>query len=232
VSDLAGAARLAEVCDLFYSRGKAVAWFNGVCRALSLAPTELLSEFAWWLSREAPDRSEEDLADDDVWQIQRRFLQSLFASRNRKKLLTLALDLVDYHHQYAAALLAPPPELPTERELAQMNLADTPFMMASSARLARFHYEITDILEVGEVDLAEFVRCFRKSGSCAVIYPRADEVMTESLVEPYFTLLERLDGRTSLRVIAEELGMEREEALSFLEFAVAEGIVVKGVFFS
>ena len=52
------------------------------------------------------------------------------------------------------------------------------------------------------------------------------------MTEPNFLLLERLDGRTLLRVIAEELGMEREEALSFLEFAVAEGIVVKGVCFS
>lgn len=227
-SDLAGATRLAGACDLFYSRGKAVAWFNGVCRALSLAPTALLEEFAGWLSREAPGLIEEDLADEAVREHQRRFLQTLFTSRNRKKLLPLALDLADYHHHYAAALLAPPPELPTERELAQMNLADTPFMMASSTRLARFHYEITDILEAGEVELAEFIRCFRKSGSCAAIYPRADEVMTESLATPYFRLLERLDGRTFLLDIIGELGIDREEGLSFLEFALAEGIVVRG----
>jgi len=51
-----------------------------------------------------------------------------------------------------------------------------------------------------------------------------------SLTESNFLLLERLNGRTLLRVIAEELGMEREEALSFLEVAVAEGMVVKGEF--
>jgi hypothetical protein len=227
-ADLAEAARLAGVCDLFYSRGKAVAWFNGLCRVLSLEPTELLEEFAAWLSREAPGRREEELDDDEVWQFQRRFLQMFFASRNRKKYLPVALDLVDYHHHYAAALLSPPPELPTERELALMDLAETRFALAPSGRLARFHYEITDILETGEVDLKEFVRCFRKSGSYAAIYPRADEVLTESLAEPFFRLLERLDGRSTLRCLVAELGMDRDEALSFMEFAVAEGIVVKG----
>jgi hypothetical protein len=227
-ADLAGAARLAGACDLFYCRGKAVAWFNGVCRAVSLAPTELLAEFARWLSREAPGRGEEELTDDEVWQFQRHFLSALFLSRNRKKLLPLALDLADYHHHYAAALLTPPPELPTERELARMDLANTLFRAASSTRLARFHYEINVILEAGEVDLKEFSRCFRKADSWAAIYPRADEVMTESLAEPFFRLLERLDGRALPRDLWKELGMDQEEALSFLEFAVAEGIVVTG----
>lgn len=224
---LTGATRLAGACDLFYSRGKSVAWFNGVCRALSLAPTVLLEEFADWMSHEAPGQGEEELTDDAIWQHQRRFIQTLFTSRNRKKLLLIALDLVDYHHHYAAALLAPHPELPTDRDLSRMNLTDTPFVMARSTRLARFNYEVTDILEVGEVDLAEFVRRFRKIGSCAAIYPRADEVMTESLAEPYFRLLERLDGRISPRKVWMELGIDQEEGLSFLEFAVAEGIVVK-----
>ncbi len=225
--ELAKAARLAGACDLFYSRGKAVAWFNGLCRSHSLSPAALLEEFELWLTREAPGQGEEELTDDDIRELQCRFLRALSPARNRKKLLPLLLDLVEYHHHYAAALLAPQPELPTERELAQLELATTPFVIAASTRLARFNYEITDILEAGEVEPTEFVRSFRKSGSCAAIYPRADEVMTESLAEPFFRLLERLDGRTSLHEMG-EVGMERDEALSFLEFAVAEGIVVKG----
>jgi len=227
-ADLARAAHLAGACDLFYSRGKAVAWFNGVCRALTLTAAGLLEEFAECLKDEAPGVSEADLDDEAIWHFQRRFLEGQFAARKKQKLLPLALDLVDYHHHYAAALLASPPELPTESDLAQMDLAETCFVVAPSARLARFHYEITDILETGEVNLAEFTRYFRKTGSCAAIYPRAGEVLTESLIEPYFLLLERLDGRTALRDIMGESGMDREETLSFMEFAVAEGIVVKG----
>lgn len=225
-AELAAAARLAEACDIFYSRGKGVAWFNGVCRALALKPSALLERFAGWL-RELPlPVAEAELGDDEVWQLQRRFLERLFKERGKKRLLPLALDLVDYHHHYAAALLAVPPEIPPERELARLDLNGTLFALAPSARLARFSYEIVDILEAGEVELAEFVRCFRRSGSCAVIYPRGGELFTEPLDARHGTLLERLDGTASLGELAPAAGLTPEGAASFLEFCVAEGIAV------
>ena len=227
-AEMSRAALLAAACDIFYSRGKGVAWFNGVCRALSLSPSALLERFAGWLSDEPSPVVEPELGDRDVWLLQRRFLERLFVAQGKKRLLPLALDLVDYHHHYATALLAVPPELPTERELAGLDLAGSRFAPAPSTVLARFSYEIVDILEAGEVDLAEFVLCFRRSGSCAVIYPRGGEVLTESVAEPYFLLLERMDGRKRLEEILSGVPIEREEALSFAEFALAEGILVPG----
>jgi hypothetical protein len=134
---------------------------------------------------------------------------------------------VDYHYHYAAALLAPQPELPTDRELEQTDLLAECFTLAPGARLARFNYEIFDILESGAIDLREFIACFSPAHSCAVIYPRADEVFTESLVEPYFRLLEWLDGATPAGRIAAALTIPADEAASFLEFAAAEGIVLR-----
>ncbi len=224
--EMTRAASLAKACDIFYSRGRSVAWFNGVCRGLSLLPTALLERFAEWLDGQTPSVEEVELGDDEIRLLQRRFLESCFHEQGKKRLLPLALDLVDYHHYYAAALLAVPPELPDSDELSQRELAGARFIMAGSTRMARFSYEIVDILECGEVELSEFVRNFRKVGSCAVIYPRGGEVMTESLAEPFCRLLERLDGRTTVGEILGKLAMDREEALSFLEFAVAEGIVV------
>jgi Radical SAM superfamily/B12 binding domain len=228
-TEMARAARLAEACDIFYSRGKAVAWFNGVCRGLSLTPVVVLERFSGWLDGQSPSVKEAELGDDEVWRFQRQFLEFLFGEQGKKRLLPLALDLVDYHHHYAAALLAVPPEVPSERELARLDLASGCFILASSTVAARFSYEIVDILETGEVELSQFVRCFKKSGSCAVIYPRGGEVLTESLAEPFYRLLERLDGRKTVDDILKSMGQDREEALSFLEFAVAEGIVVAGV---
>ena len=226
--EMAQAARLAQGCDIFYSRGKGVAWFNGVCRGLSLSPTALLERFMEWLGGQSSSSVEAELGDDEVWLLQRRFLELLFREQGKKRLLPLALDLVDYHHHYAAALLAVPPELPTEQELARLDLASGRFIPASSTRLARFSYEIVDILESGEVELSQFVRCFKKSGSWAVIYPRDGQVMTESLAEPFYRLLERLDGGTTVGTILGEMVLDQEEALSFLEFALAEGIVLQG----
>lgn len=223
-ADMRDAARIASACDIFYSRGKAVAWFNSVMAALGCRPSELLLRFADQLGEGS--FAEQDFPDDEIWRMQRAFLERLFFRENLHHLLPAALDLVDYHYHYAAALLAPQPELPTDRMLAQMDLLGERFGRAPGARLVRFHYEVFDILEAGEIDLSEFTACFSPVGSCAVIYPRGGDVFTESLVEPYFLLLERLDGKIPAGEAASALGIPADEAASFLEFAAAEGIVL------
>jgi hypothetical protein len=226
--DMREAARLAAASDIFYSRGKAVAWFNSVVIPLKLTPAEFLQGFGLWLEEgEGRAVAEQDLGDEEIWQLQRAYLELMFTGKGLRKLLPAALDLVDYHYHYASALLAPQPELPTDRELAQADLLAERFAVAPSARLARFSYEIFDILEAGEIDLQEFTSCFLPSSSSAVIYPRAGEVFTESLIEPYFRFLERCDGATPSGEITAFLKIPPEEAVSFLEFAAAEGIIVR-----
>ncbi len=226
-NDMARAARLAEACDILYSRGRAVAWFPAVARGAGLRPAQLLARFADWLEGTCGAVREEELADAEIWRMQRAFLATLFTGR-RKRLLKPALDFVDYHYHYAEALLAVPPGLPTDREIARSDLLKRPLRLAPSARLARFSYELFDILEAGESDLAEFAAAFTPSGSRAVIYPRAGEVFTESLDEVYFRLLERLDGATPAGKLARGLGLDDGTAREFLEFALAEGIAVMG----
>lgn len=93
LADMARARQLGAASDIFYSRGKAVAWFNGVVRGLKLNPVALLEQFADWLQQEMgrmPDEAELD--DQQIWQLQRRFLTSLFDKRKAQKLLPAALD--------------------------------------------------------------------------------------------------------------------------------------------
>ena len=224
--EMAAAARLAAACDIFYSRGKAVAWFGAVIVPLRLAPAEFLTGFGCWLEvREGRAVAEGELEDGEIWRLQRAYLQHLFSGKTLRRLLPAALDLVDYHYHYGVALTAPQPDLPTDRELAQADLLEERFVLAPDARLARFNYEIFDILEAGDIDLEEFTDCFSAAGSCAVIYPRAGDVFTESLIEPYYLLLERLDGEAAAGAVASSLRVPDDEALSFLEFAAAEGII-------
>lgn len=225
LADMQEAMKLAAACDIFYSRGKAVAWFNAVLQALQLKPADFLGGFQHWLEKEvAGELTESRFSDEEVWQLQRRFMTCIFKELRRPKLLPVALDHLDYNYHYAAALLAPEPELPTDRELANSDLLALRFSLSPSTRLAQFNFEIFDLLEAGTLDLKEFVACFKPTGSYAAIYPRAGEVFTEPLIEPYFRLLERLDGATPARELAERLAIPAEEAASFLEFATAEGI--------
>jgi hypothetical protein len=228
-ADMATARRLATACDIFYSRGKSVAWFLPVVGETGLTPSAFLLDFAAYLQQTADSGigGESSLSDDEIVALQRGFLSRIFGSRRLKSLLPLALDLVEYHFHYAAALMAVAPSPPAEEEIDRLPLLALPLTVAASARLATFSYEILDILESGVPDLGEFAANLPRSGSQAVIYPRGGEVCTESLAQSYFRLLQRLDGTTPAGKVAAALRIPRQEALPFLQFALAEGIITR-----
>jgi hypothetical protein len=101
----------------------------------------------------------------------------------------------------------------------------TPLRRAGSARLASFHYEILEILDAGAADVCGFSDGLQQTGSWAVIYPTAEGVFTESISEAYYSLLKELDGSTPPANAAKRLGISTAEAVKFLEFALAEGII-------
>lgn len=224
-SDMAWAAQLANACDIFYTRGKAVAWFNTIVHALKTTPSGFLEQFSEWLANESGRTvTEAELDDDQIWQLQRRFLTKQFDTKQLKRLLPLALDLVDYHYHYAAALLSPPTVTPDESALP--NVLEYPAGLAASTRLATFNHEILDILEAYEPDLRKLSDMAARSASWAAIYPAVDGIRTESLIEPYYRMLEAVDGRTPGGQIAARLNVPMDEAVEFLEFALLEGIIV------
>ena len=225
--DMTRAHGLAMACDIFYTRGKAVAWFNGVITPLGLKPSAFLRRFEEWLTPEKRAvSSEADLDDHQIWQLQRGFLMRMYSKKRLQRLLPVALDLVDYHHHYAAALQIPPPAPPSDRDLQQVRMLDTSWRLAPSTRLATFHYEILDILDAGAPDVRAFAGHFSRNGSWAVIYPGSEGIRTESIDESYYRLLEQLDSGAPSTQISTRLGISDDDTFELLRFAAAEGIIL------
>lgn len=233
--DLLKAENLANACDIFYTRGKAVAWFNAMLEAQALLPSQFFRMFADWIksnenlsgiNKNNSDSilKEQELDDETIWQLQRKFLKTLFSHKPLLKLLPVLLDLVDYHYHYAASLMTPVPK-PVNLKRRGNSLLKCHFHLADAPRLARFSHEILELIDVGGINLSFFASKFKPVGSCAVIYPSHEGVATESLAEPFFRLLEKLDGTITLSEIATEVGLSKDEATDFIEFACAEGIV-------
>ena len=132
---------------------------------------------------------------------------------------------MDYHYAYGVALMAVPPIPPDDDQLLQLDLLKMKLARAASLTLLPFHYEILDILDSGEPDLAWISKQLKQTGSWAAIYPAHGEVCTESLIKPYYRLLEELDGNRTAGVIAKQLRIPAADALEFLQFAMAEGMV-------
>lgn len=225
-TDMATAAQLAGACDVFFTRGKAVAWFSAVMNVLTLKPSKFMLMFGEWLTAsKGAEINEADFNDTDIWEMQRIFLQHLFSSKTLRRFLPLVLDLVDYHHHYAAALLAPPPS-PVRVHTSKFKLSETQFCLSPSAQLARFHYEILDILDSGAPDIRWMYERLSAIGSYAVIYPNKGIVCTESLDESFFTLLEQMDGKPITEKLLHKTGITPDDTHDFLMFALQQGIIL------
>lgn len=222
--DMAAAAELAAACDVFYTRGKAVAWFNAIVTVLGFNPSDLLHKFSdWMISHRGKDTKESDLSDDDVWEMQRLFLNHIFNNKRVKRFLPLVLDLANYHHQYATVLLAPVPDIHMNSR-APANLGDARFRLAPSARIVHFTYDIDELLECGEPHVTWMYENLTPAGSQAVIYMKDAMVCTESLAAPYILLLEQLCNGDDRKYLS--TGLTKDETRDFIVFVLEEGIIV------
>ncbi len=225
-AELATAGQLAKACDIFFTRGKAVAWFNAVVETLQLKPSLFMKLFGDWLAvGSGASISESDLSDNDIWEMQRTFLKLQFSPKSLKRFLPIVLDLVDYHHHYAAALLAPQ-QKNIKVIQSKTKLSETIFRIAPSSQMAHFHYEIQDILDSGAPNINWMYKHLSATGSHAVIYPNNGYVCTESLDRSYYSVLEQMDGITTTGKLLIKLGLTLEDTLDFLMFAQEEGIIV------
>lgn len=226
VDDMASAAQLATACDIFYTRGKAVAWFNSVAHLLALKPSQLFRAFSNWLEHMCGSgRVESDFDDDEIWQMQKSFLQQLFTPKQFARFLPLVLDLVDYHHYYAATLLAAGPA-PDRHMVPSGKLRTTVFTPALSTHLVQFTYEIEELLDCQSTDIRWMYTQLSPVGSQAAIYPHNGTVCTESLDSSYMALLKQMNGTHTAGDIFKSVGLSYDEAFDFLTFAQQEGIIV------
>ena len=225
-ADMAEAAELASACDIFYTRGKAVAWFNAIISVLGLKPSDFFQKFNIWLTaKRGYGTKESDFGDDDICEMQLGFLTHIFNNKKTKRFLPLVLDLVNYHNQYAAVLLAPDPEFNSDNRTTAES-GSYGLKITTSARIIHFKYEIEELLEWGEPDISEMYRQLTPSGSQAVLYRNDGIICTESLAAPYIMLLEHIrDGYDGDYLSG--TGLTSGEAHDFLLFALQEGILVK-----
>jgi len=222
--DMRRAGKLAAACDILYSRGKAVSWFMSTLHPLGMKPSRFLEGFYTYAEKKGTTLEEAGgLSDEGILELQCGFITELFAEKKLKKLLPVALDLIIYNYHYAAALMAVPPKTEDKIPADPSGLC---LHLAVSAGLATFNYEILELLEAGHADLKALAASLSPDGSYAVIYPKGGEIRTESIDLPYYRLLEKLDARKTAGEITAELGIPAEDAASFLEFALLEGIVV------
>ncbi len=96
--DLARAAKIAHACDVFYTLGRAVPWFNAVLQPLDLRASGFFQDIANAVEARFPSsRRPEDILHKDIEAFQCEILTELYESHERPELLPAVLDLVRYN---------------------------------------------------------------------------------------------------------------------------------------
>jgi radical SAM superfamily enzyme YgiQ (UPF0313 family) len=140
-ADLRAAAALARACDLFYSRGRAVAWFLQALRPLKARPAAFLGRFAEWLESA-------DVLDSRVLEaLQLAFLEREYFAKGLEALLPALRDVVSLNAAWARAL--------AEGESTELALS----------------YDTKEVFGPAALDLAAFVRRTPMCRSTVVVEP-------------------------------------------------------------
>jgi radical SAM superfamily enzyme YgiQ (UPF0313 family) len=100
-ADLAKAEILSWGTEIFYNRGRAVAWFNQILYPLGTRPSVFLDEFTAWLKKRGVSSVSNSV---EVEKLQLAFLEKLYNRAKKGKLLGLMRDIVRYHGAWGRAL--------------------------------------------------------------------------------------------------------------------------------
>jgi radical SAM superfamily enzyme YgiQ (UPF0313 family) len=102
-ADLDTAEALSGAADVFYNRGRAVAWFTSAVKPLRMTPSVFLSRFM--ISQEYRSLTERAACDSlTVEKAQLQFLEACYRDAKKAQLVPALRDLVRYHGAWGRAL--------------------------------------------------------------------------------------------------------------------------------
>jgi radical SAM superfamily enzyme YgiQ (UPF0313 family) len=130
------AENLAKYTDLFYNKGRAVAWFIQVLRPLNLMPAHFIIEFSHYIKKSA--KKALDMSNKELESLQLAFLRQCYNRAGKAIVLPAVEDLVHYHSAWGRAL--------AEGESSILHL----------------HYKPAAILSEEALDIETFVKTHRQ----------------------------------------------------------------------
>ena len=91
------AKKLSLSCSYFYNAGRAVTWFNSVCRLLKIKPSKFFQSFYEKHSALCNNISDCDCSHFEIEKVQLAFLKNLFIERHMEKYFRVVEDIVKFY---------------------------------------------------------------------------------------------------------------------------------------
>ena len=97
MDDMERARNLAGSCSYFYNAGRAVSWFNPVCRVLKIKPSKFFELFYQKNKKICETPGSCECEHSDIEKLQLDFLKELFTERGNGKYVRLTEDIVKFY---------------------------------------------------------------------------------------------------------------------------------------
>ena len=98
--DIKRAGNIAKACSYFYNDGRAVPWFNTICHAAHLKPSQFFEQFYQFAQADCNTASTK-CNHKQIEQKQIEFVKHLFTQKNLNRLITAACDIISFNGAYS-----------------------------------------------------------------------------------------------------------------------------------
>ncbi len=223
-SELLLSRKLAVATDIFYNRGRAVGFFLQLCQLVKMSPSQVLSLFSDWLTKQKDLPAKDiDCAESwwpaDILPHQIGFCHSLLKHNQLSAYLNLIEDLIHYHYYCAEIVLAQSCE-PQSPRGSQKSVR---WQRNPHCYLHRFYHPLEDIETYGGEPLKKLTGLLSKEKEYVIFLRQKEDVIIEALNDDFARLLLQADGSKNL---AELLRLHKHVHAEEIDFAIAQGLLI------
>jgi len=226
-SDLQKSQFLAAATEIFYNRGRAVGFFMPLCNTLQQSPSNFLQQFGDWLKNDKQLLLKKIL-DIETWQpaailpLQQEFVARQLLDANKKKLVKVAEDLINFHYLCAETLLAE--DCQPGRHIPQKKWLQQDWQLNPAVQIQTFNYTLED-LEIAAGETLEQLKKQLTIEPGQVIFLRQQgEIVIEALDETFVQML--LGAKQKKTGQQLKKGIDTQLADELLEFAINQGLLL------
>jgi len=95
-ADIETASHIAKACSYFYNEGRAVPWFNTICHALRVRPSQFFERFYSYLSA-LPPQAQDCTNHVEIEKVQKDYVRQELNNKKLGRLVNAALDIISYN---------------------------------------------------------------------------------------------------------------------------------------
>jgi len=95
-ADIETAGKIAKACSYFYNEGRAVPWFNTICRALRVRPSQFFERFYSYFAT-LPPQARNCTNHVEIEKVQKDYVRQELNNKKLGRMVNAALDIISYN---------------------------------------------------------------------------------------------------------------------------------------